>query len=136
MPYLSVLDSNFEKPLSYLKSAPSNFPCCKVLKKKQILKFGTKNVRFPYFGAGIWKWHCHIWNQHPWICLIAKCHEIMKMSKFWTKGAFSARILKNYCHIWNQYLWITANAKICQETKMPKFGTKNALFGCFWARIF
>ena len=27
MPYLSVLGSNSEKPLSYLKSAHSNLPC-------------------------------------------------------------------------------------------------------------
>ena len=83
---------------------------------------------------------CHIWNQNPWICLIAKYCEIMKMPKFGTKSAlfgyFWARILKNYCHIWNQHLRICLIAKFCEETKMPEFGTKNALFGCFWARIF
>ena len=26
----------------------------------------------PLFGARIWKWYCHIWNQHPRICLITK----------------------------------------------------------------
>ena len=36
-------------------------------------------------------WHlknyCHIWNQHPRICLIAKFREIAKLSKFGTKNA-------------------------------------------------
>ena len=54
MPYLGVLGSSFEKPLSYLKSASLNLPCCKVsCKKIKILKFGTENGRFRYFGAGI-----------------------------------------------------------------------------------
>ena len=82
---------------------------------------------------------CHIWNQNPWICLIAKYCEIMKMPKFGTKNAlfvyFWASILKNYCHIWNQHPQICLIAKFCEETKMLKFGTKNALFGYFWARI-
>ena len=34
MPYLAFLGSNFEKPLSYLKSVLSNFPYCKVWCKK------------------------------------------------------------------------------------------------------
>ena len=43
MPYLGVLGSNFEKTLSYLKSAPSNFPCWKVsCKKKKVLNLGQK----------------------------------------------------------------------------------------------
>ena len=33
------------------------------------------------------KKNCHILNQHPRICLIAKFHEIMKMNKFGTKNA-------------------------------------------------
>ena len=92
----------------------------------------------------------HIWNQHPWICLIAEYREIMKMSKFGNKNPllwyFWARILKNYCHISNQHLRISVIAKFCEENKMPKFGTKNALLGYFltknalfgyiWARIF
>ena len=34
MPYLGVLGCNFENPLSYLKSAPSNLPYCKDWCKK------------------------------------------------------------------------------------------------------
>ena len=54
MPYLGVLGSNFEKPLSCLKSVPSNLSYSKVwCKKIKILKFGTENARFGYFGARI-----------------------------------------------------------------------------------
>ena len=98
-------------------------------------KFVTKRVLFWYFWARILKRYCHIWNQHPWICLITKYWEIMKMSKFVTKRVlfwyFWARILKRYCHIWNQHLRISVIAKLCEETKMLKCGTKNALLGIF-----
>ena len=102
-------------------------------------KFGTKNAWFMCFWAGIWKQYCHIWNQHPRICLIAKFCEKTKMPKFGTKNAlfgyFWARILENWCHIWNQHFCICLIAKFCEETKMPKFGTKNGLFGYFWPRM-
>ena len=50
-------------------------------------KSGTKNAWFGCFGAGTWKQYCHIWNQHPRICLIAKSGEETKMLKFGTKDA-------------------------------------------------
>ena len=91
------------------------------------------------FGLEFEKKYCHIWNQHPQICLIAKYHQIMKMTKFGTKstlfGYFWARIFKNYCHIWNQHLQISVTVLFCKKTKMPKFGTKNTLSVYFWARI-
>ena len=47
MPYLGVLGSNFENPLSYLKSAPSNLPYSKVCCKKQkSLNMGPKMSDF------------------------------------------------------------------------------------------
>ena len=49
-------------------------------------KFGTQNAWFEYLWAGIWKQHCHIWNQHPWIYVIAK-FDGKKMPKFVTKNA-------------------------------------------------
>ena len=56
----------------------------------------------------------HIWSQNPWICLIAKYCEIMKIPKFGTKnvlfGYFWATILENCCHIWNQHLRICLTA--------------------------
>ena len=75
---------------------------------------------------------CHISNQNPWICLIAKYCEIMKMPTFGTKNAlfwyFWARILKNYCHIWNHRPQICLSAKFHEKNK-------NAWFGYFWAGI-
>ena len=98
-------------------------------------KFGTKNPWFMYFWARIWKQYCHIWNQHPWIGLIVKYWEIMKIPRIGTKSVlfqhFWAKTLKNYCHIWNQHHRISVIAKLWEETKIPKFGTKNSLFGIF-----
>ena len=136
---LEFLGWNLKKLLPYLKSAPSNFFWLKILRKKKISKFETKNVWFGYFWTGIWKKYYHIWNQHPRICLIAKYCEIMKMPKFRTKNALFGylwtKTLENYCHIWNQHLRICLIGKFCEETKMPKFGTKNAIFGYFWPRM-
>ena len=54
MPFVGVLGSYFEKSLSYLKSAPSNMPYCKVRckkKKKKILKFGTTKAILSYLES-------------------------------------------------------------------------------------
>ena len=50
-------------------------------------KFGTKNTLFRYFWARILKSYCHISNQHPEICQIAKFPEKTKITKFGTKNA-------------------------------------------------
>ena len=53
MPYLGVLGSNFQNPLSYLQSVPSNFPYFKVWckkKKKQSLNLGPKMPDFRILG--------------------------------------------------------------------------------------
>ena len=50
MPHLGVLGNNFEKVLSYLKSAPSNLKM-----KIKMLKFGTKNSWFCGFLGWNWK---------------------------------------------------------------------------------
>ena len=121
----------------------------KFCEETKMPKFGTKNdllgifdqecVIWVFLGKNVLKNYCHIWNQHPQICLFAKFHEKTKMPKFWTKNAwfgyFGAGIWKQYCHIWNQHPRICLIAKFREKTKMPKFGTKNALFGYFWARI-
>ena len=44
-------------------------------------KFGTRNGWFGGFGAGIWKGYCYIWNQCPWMCLIANVAGKTKMPK-------------------------------------------------------
>ena len=62
-----------KKLLSYLKSAPSNFLILitkfRKKKKQKCLNLGPK---FGFFWTRIWKKYCHIGNQHPQICLIAK----------------------------------------------------------------
>ena len=52
---LGVLDSSFEKLLSYLTLAFSNLSYYKVWCKIKILKFGTKNACFGYFRARTFK---------------------------------------------------------------------------------
>ena len=70
----------------------------KFCEETKMLRFGTKNAFFEYFWPknlylvifGLEfkkKNYCHIWNQHPWICVIAKHREITKMPKFGTKSA-------------------------------------------------
>ena len=80
-----------------------------------------------FFWAGIWKQYCHIWDQHPRICLIEKICEIMKMPKFGTKhvlfGCFWAEIWKQYCHISNQHPRICLIAQFRELIKMSKFET-------------
>ena len=51
MPDLGIIRLEYENnKLSCLKSAPSNFSHCKILRKKtKMLKFGTKNALFEYF---------------------------------------------------------------------------------------
>ena len=80
---------------------------CKISRKK-CPNLGPK---MPFFGIFdqkclIWvfldknfkKDFCHIWNQHPWICIIAKFLEETKMPKFGTKNAlfgyFWTKIIK------------------------------------------
>ena len=82
-----------------------------------MLKFGSKIALFEYFcpkmpylgifGLECLNNYCHIWNQHPQICLIAKFRQKTKMPKFGTKnalfGCFWAKILKRYRHISNAH---------------------------------
>ena len=98
MPYWVFLGYNFKKLLSYLKSATSNLSNCKISRKKQnCLNLGPKMpywvflIKIALFGcfrARIFlKNYCHIWNQHPQICIFAKFCEKTKMPKFGTKNA-------------------------------------------------
>ena len=104
-----------------------------------MLYLETKLSLLRYFWAWISKNYCHIWNQRPRICIIAKFREKMKIPKFGTKNVlfayFWAGIWKQYCHIWNQLPQVCQIAKFGGKMKIVKFGTKNVLFGYFWARI-
>ena len=95
MPYWVFLTKNaqfgcfgakiLKKLLSYLQSAPSNLSNCKISWKNKnaqisdqeclIWVFLTKNALFGYSRARILRNYCHIWNQHPKMCQIAKFCE-------------------------------------------------------------
>ena len=54
MPYLGVLGSNFEKPLSYLKSTPLNLPYWTVwCKRQKSLNLGPKMSYLGIFGLEV-----------------------------------------------------------------------------------
>ena len=55
----------------YLKWAPSNLHIGKIFQKRKMRKSGHKKVLFGYFWARIFKNYCHIYYQHPQICVIA-----------------------------------------------------------------
>ena len=77
----------------------------------------------------------NVWNQHPWICQLAKFLEKKKIPKSGTKNAlfgyFWANIFKNFYHIWNQHPRFCLIAKFYVETRMSKFGTKSLLLRLF-----
>ena len=97
----------FWKTIVIFEICAFNFAYCKIGAKINILKFGTKNARFSYFEAGISKYYCHIWNQRPRICLVAKFGAKIKILKSGSKnvwfGYFWTGSWKLYCHIWNQH---------------------------------
>ena len=117
------------------------FVYCKISPKKPNMpKFGTKNALFGYFCCGILKKYCHIWNQHPRVCLIGEFCKKTKKPIFGNKNAlfkyFGLVFEKNYCHIWNLHPQICLIAKFYKKKKkQTKLGTKNALFRYFWAKI-
>ena len=79
----------FEKILlSYLKAAPLNFAKSKVsCKFFKNFNFWTKIAFFGYFTAAILRNYCHIWNQLPRVCGIAKFHPKRENFKLGTKSA-------------------------------------------------
>ena len=136
MPDLGFLGWDLKIILSYFKPTLSNLSNCKICgKTKQKTKFGTKNALFGYYYVKISKLCCHIWNQHPQICLTSKYREIIKMHQKWLIWVFLGCIWKQYCHIWNQHHRICLIGKYREIMKIPKFGRKNALFGYFCAAI-
>ena len=63
---------NLKTVLSYLKSTPSNLSTWKIWQRKQNrVNLDSKICYFAFFGWNL-KQYCHIWNQRPRICLIAK----------------------------------------------------------------
>ena len=78
--------------LSYLKSVSSSFSCCKVWCKKNSLSLGPKMPE-------IWNFFCHIWNQRPQVCLVAKFGAKIKILNMGLKmldlGSFGLKFENN-----------------------------------------
>ena len=74
---------NLKTILSYLKSAPWSLSNCKILWNNK------KDFEKKY---------CHIWNQHPRICLLAKFCEKMKFPNF-------------FCLKWLVWVFLGSNLK-------------------------
>ena len=131
MLHLDVLCSNFEKPFSYLKSAPSSLQC--LVKKIKTFSFGTKNTRFTYFGLEL-----SYLKSAPSNLFNSKTSWNNEMPKFGTKNALYVFFWTGGVRIFKKlfsYLKLSprmSNFKILQkQTKILQFGTKNALFECF-----
>ena len=139
MLYWSVLGSNFEKPLSHLRSAPSNLPCCNVLCKKwKFLNLGLKMSDFRILGL-----------EFENIIVIFEISVLnLSSCKVWCKNE-NLRIWDQECLIWvilgwnlkmilSYLIWysqICLSTKFREKTKTLKFGIKNALFVYFCTRI-
>ena len=119
MPYLG---RNFEKPLSYLKSAPSNSPCWKVSSKKS--KFLNLEPKMPHF--------CILRLEFQNILVI---FEIGTLKFVWLQNFAKKRKYKfRTKNVLFVYFWARI-AKFCEETKIHKFGTKSAIFRYFWPKM-
>ena len=106
--------------------------------KTKLLEFRTKIALFRYFWAGIWKIHCHIWNQHLRIFRKAIFREKRKNFSFRTKDVFFEYIWdgiwKYYCHNWNEPPGIGLISNLRAWMQMSVFGAKNTLLGFFLGR--
>ena len=89
MTYLSIFELEFEKGIFIFEiNTRKIFLKAKFRVKTKILKSRTKNPLFGNLWAGIWKYYCHIWHQHPRICLIVN---------------FGAEITDTYARFKNRY---------------------------------
>ena len=83
---LDIFGCNSEKLFSYLKSVTYSSSNCKVLCKNKNSLIWIKKVIKWVFGATILKKIAFIWNQCPWISLIAKLDAKIKIFKFGFKS--------------------------------------------------
>ena len=93
----------FQKTIVIFEISALQFTLLQSLMQKiKALKFGTKNARFAYIGTGIWRYYCHIWNQHPGISLTTKFRETMKKHKFEKKTmSFAHQSLPTTHKLWD-----------------------------------
>ena len=91
MRYLGIFGLGFYKTTVIFEIGSFEFVLLQnFVKKQKWLHLGLKCHFFGIFHQECLIWvflsknfknYCQIWNQHPWICLIAKYCEIMKMPK-------------------------------------------------------
>ena len=101
-------------------------------------KLRTKNALLGLW-AGMFKNYCHICNQRPPICLIAKFRAKIRILKFGTKNAlfecFGQQFWKTIVIFAISALEFALLQSLVQKIKNLKFGTKNARFPYFGAGI-
>ena len=111
------------------------------MKKWKCLNLGLKMPDFGILGLDFFskKNYCHIWNQHPRICLTANFCEETKMPNFGTKNAllryFWTGFLKQYWHIWDQHSQICLIAKFRKKRKILNLEPKMPYLGIFWPKM-
>ena len=104
-------------------------PICLIAKfcaKIRILKFGTENALFRWFGQQFWKAILIFSINAPEFALFQSLVQKVKIIKFGTKNVwfpyFETGIWKYYCHIWNQHPRISLVVMFGSKKKIPKFG--------------
>ena len=139
IPYLGTFGCNLIKTI--VKFLISTLEFVKlwsfIQNKKNKKKLRTKNALLGLW-AGMFKNYCHISNQRPPICLIAKFNVKIRILKFGTKNALFGCLGVQF---WKAIVLFVISAleflvvKFGAETKILKFRTKNVYFGCFWTKI-
>ena len=99
-----------------------------------------RKYRIWVFFSGVLKIYCHIWDQHPSICLGEKLSAKIKILKFGTKnawfgyfGGWNLKIMSYMIEI--NILEFVYLQNFVKKWKYLNLGLKNALFWYFWARI-
>ena len=116
-----------------MKSTPSSLSDCKLWCKIKILKKPNLCI----FGLEFENIICHVSNQRPRICFVAKFGGKIKILKFRVKNAlfgyfWAGIFLKNGCHIWNQDPLICLIANFAKKQKCLNLGPKmcySVIFG-------
>ena len=89
--------------------------------------------------VGMLKNYCHIYNQRPSICVIAKFRAKTRIPKFGTKkvlfGSFGQQFRKTMVLFATSALEFALLQSLVQNIKILISGTKNARFPYFWAGI-
>ena len=102
----------------------------------KILKFGTKNALFGYFGLRFWKTVVISEVSTLEFALLQSFLKKNKNLKFGTKNArflyFGAGIWKYHCQIWNQCPRICLATRFGANIDILKFRIKKAWYEYFW----